>query len=43
MRHNKSSRDLQIEALKTYNFQALWQRSQDLGMISKVNSLVELE
>ena len=43
MRHNKSAQDLDTEASKTYNIQALWQRSRDLGMISKVNSPVGLE
>ena len=43
MRHNKSARDLETEASKTYNIQALWQRSRDLGMTSKVNSPVGLE
>ena len=43
MRHNKSARDLETEALKTYNIQALWQRSRDSGMTSKVNSPVGLE
>lgn len=43
MRHNKSARDLEKEASKTYNIQALWQRSRDLGMVSGVNSQVGLE
>ena len=43
MRHNKSARDLKTEASKTYNIQALWQRSRDLGMISKINTPVGLE
>lgn len=37
MRHNKFARDLEKEASKTYNIQALWQRSQDLGMSSIQN------
>ena len=43
MRHNKSVRDLEKEASKTYNIEALWQRSRDLGMISKANNQVGLE
>lgn len=43
MRHNKSARDLEKEASKTYNIQALWQRSRDLGITSRVNSPVGLE
>lgn len=43
MRHNKSARDLETEASKTHNIHALWQRSQDLGMTSKVNSPFGLE
>ncbi len=43
MLHNKSARELRKEASKTYNIQALWQRSQDLGMISQANSQVELK
>ena len=38
MLHNKSARELRKEASLTYNIQALWQRSQDLGMISQANS-----
>ena len=33
MRRNRSFRELEMEDSKTYNFQALWQRSQDLGMV----------
>lgn len=43
MRHNKSVRDLEKEASKRYNIEALWQQSRDLGMISKANNQVELE
>ena len=43
MLYNKSARELREEASKTYNIQALWQRSQDLSMISQANSQVELE
>ena len=43
MRQNKSARDLEKAALKTYNIQALWQRSWDLGITSRVNSPVGLE
>ena len=43
MLHNKSARELRKETSKTHNIQALWQRSQDLGMISQANSQVELE
>ena len=43
MRHNKSARDLEKEASKTYNIQVLWQQSRDLGITSRVNSLVGLE
>ncbi len=43
MLHNKSARELRKEASKTYNIQALWQQSQDLGMIFQANSQVELE
>ena len=43
MLYNKSARELREEASKTYNIQALWQRRQDLGMISQSNSQVELE
>ena len=43
MRHNKSARDLEKEASKIYDIQALWQRNQDLDMISKANSQVGLE
>ena len=43
MRHNKSARDLEKEASKIYNIEALWQRSRDLGMISKANNQVGLE
>ena len=43
MRHNKSARDLEKEALKTYNIQALWQQSRDLGIASRVNSPAGLE
>lgn len=38
MRHNKFVWDLEKEASKTYNIQALWQQSWDLGMVSRVNS-----
>ncbi len=43
MRHNKSARDLEKEASKTYNIEVLWQRSRDLGMVSKANNQVGLE
>ena len=43
MRHNESARDLEKEASKTYNIEALWQRIRDLGMISKANNQVGLE
>ena len=43
MRHQKSARELEKEASKTYDIRALWQRSQDLGMISTANSHVGLE
>ena len=43
MKHNKSARDLEKEASKTYNIQVLWQQSRDLGITSRVNSLVGLE
>ena len=43
MLNNKSARELRKEASKTYNIQALWQQSQDLGMISQANSQLELE
>ena len=38
MRHQKSARELRKEASKTYNIQALWKRSQDLGMLSTANA-----
>ncbi len=38
MRKQRSARKLEKEASKTYNIQALWQRSRDLGMISAVKS-----
>lgn len=43
MRHNKSTWDLKIKALKTYNIQVLWQQSFDLDIAFRVNSLAELE
>ena len=43
MLHNKSAQELRKEALQTYNIQALWQRSKDLGRIFQANSPVELE
>ena len=43
MKHNKSARDLEKEASKTYNIRALWQRNRDIGTISQANSQVELE
>ena len=43
MLHNKSAREFKKEASQTYNIQALWRRSKDLGMISQANSQVELE
>ena len=43
MLHNKYAREFKKEASQTYNIQALWQRSKDLGMISQANSQVELE
>ena len=38
MRKQRSAWELEKEASKTYNIQALWQRSCDLGMISAVKS-----
>lgn len=38
MRKQRSAWELEKEASKTYNIQALWQRSRDLGMISAVKS-----
>lgn len=43
MRYKKSTQDLEKEASKTYNIQALWQQSRDLGITSRVNSPVGLE
>lgn len=43
MRHNKSVRDFEKEASKTYNIQALWQRGRDLGMTFQVSDQVGLE
>lgn len=40
MRRNRSIRELEKEGLKTYNIQALWQRSQDLAIISQNNGQV---
>lgn len=37
MRKQRSARELEKAASKTYNIQALWQRSRELGMISAVN------
>ena len=43
MRKQRSARELEKEALKTYNIQALWQQSSDLGMISAVKSQDRLD
>lgn len=43
MRHNKSVRGLEKEVSKTYNIDALWQESRELGMISKANNQERLE
>lgn len=40
MRQQKSARELEKEASKTYDIRALWQRSKDLGMSSSANSQV---
>ena len=37
MRKQRFARELEKEASKTYNIQALWQQSRDLGKISAVN------
>ena len=42
MRLNKLAPNLETEALKTYNIQALWQQSRDC-ITSKINSLIRLE
>lgn len=41
IRHQKSACELQKEGSKTYNIQALWQQSQDLGLTT--NAQIELE
>lgn len=38
MRHQKSARELQKEGSKSYNIQALWQRSQDLGLTTNAQT-----
>lgn len=43
MRKQRSARELENEALKTYNIQALWQQHLELGMISAGNIQDELE
>ncbi len=43
MRQQKSARELEKEASKTYDIRALWQQSKDLGMSSSANSQVGLE
>lgn len=37
-RRKKVAKDLEREASKTYNIMALWQRNQDLGLISRKNT-----
>ena len=43
MRHNKLAQDLEKEASKIYNIQAIWQQSRDLGITFRVNSPAALE
>ena len=39
-RQRKSARDFEREASQTYNIEALWQRGQNLGLISAANSQI---
>lgn len=43
IKYNKSARDLEKKAFKTYNIEALWQQSQDQSKIFKANNQVRLE
>ena len=41
-RQKKSAKELEVEALKTYNIEALWQRHNDLSINSEAISSVAL-